>query len=79
MNPLSKGDPCRVRLCSGKVVEAVYDYKNALGYKYHYLRYQGDMLIAVNRKLLHKWECRFVGPSCVLAPVEVSNGQATQN
>lgn len=71
MKQLNKGDPVKVRLHTGEVVEAVYERANRHGIKHHYLRYKGDQLIAVSRKLLHPWECRFVGPSCDLVPVGV--------
>lgn len=69
MTQLKKGDPCRVRLHTGEVVEAVYDRANSEGFKHHYLRYKDDQLIAVSRKLINRWECRFVGNPCALVPI----------
>ena len=69
---LEKGAPVRVRLHIGEAAEAVYECFGSPDFKHHYLRYMGDMLITVNRRIIKEWECRFVGPPCVLVPVGVS-------
>lgn len=72
---LKKGDPCRVRLHTGEVVEAVYVL--GAGHKDHY--------VMINDKLVCVWhhkngrpsaeteicyECaNFVGNPCVLVPI----------
>lgn len=78
MKPLSKGDPCRVRLHTGEVVDAVYECESEAGGKTHLVR------------LNNKYWCdrvmgsictkdvsigRFVGPACDhvdIVPVGVS-------
>lgn len=77
MTPLKKGDPCRVRLHTGEVVEAVYDeprndldkYGEICKTKDHWLRSLcGCGLLAVGKPELD-FECRFVGPACALVPI----------
>lgn len=70
MKPLSKGDPVKVRLHTGEVVEAVYDCPSTIR-KAHKLRLNGNLLIAV-KKPEYTWECRIIGNPCVLVPVGVS-------
>lgn len=74
MNPLKRGDPVKVRLHTGEVVEAVYDNLGlVIGHcVHHYLRdHSGKILIAVKgRPTEHDHECRFVGNPCSLVPVE---------
>ena len=75
MKPLSKGDPCRVRLYGGEVVEAVYDEPVVLPeywQKCHWVTVDYRSFFA-REKIKQPGECRFVGNPCVLAPVEVSN------
>jgi len=76
MKPLSKGDPCRVRLQSGEVVDAVYDepMSSYICKKHHHVEINNLPMVAGKYG-----RCRFVGPACVLAPVEVSNDQETPN
>ena len=67
---LEKGAKVRVRLHTGEVVEAVYESFGSPEFKHHYLRYMGNLLISVNRRIIKEWECRFVGPACVPVPME---------
>lgn len=71
MKPLSKGDPCRVRLHTGEVVEAVYDEPIVTGDKKHFVKYKNDFLVAV-KKTKRPGHCRFVGNPCDLVPLGVS-------
>ena len=64
MKTLKKGDPCRVRLHTGEVVEAVYDEPMHLDKHHH--AWNGNILLAVGEY----GNCIFVGPACVLAPME---------
>lgn len=78
MKPLSKGDPCRVRLHTGEVVEAVYDCPDRFADKAHWVEFGGWNLALVwglkpAQGGNNSWQtARFVGPSCVLVPVGVS-------
>lgn len=70
---LKKGDPCRVRLHTGEVVEAVY-YGHCHN-KSHFVIANGKDYCADRRPkkcLITMDDCRFVGPACVLVPVGVS-------
>lgn len=77
---MNRGDPCRVRLHTGEVVDAVYDeprcdldkYCEIYQTKDHWLKsLNGYGLLAVGKPELD-FECRFVGNPCVLVPVGVS-------
>jgi hypothetical protein len=79
MKPLSKGDPCRVRLHTGEVVEAVYDGQAKTLDKCHFLN--SGKLIAIGGETLRfrkrnnsmlPHECVIIGPSCVILPVGVN-------
>lgn len=76
---LKKGDPCRVRLHTGEVVDAVYDEPIKDLYCCHHLNVGTLIAIGGNTlrsRIKHKsmldHECVFVGPACVLVPVGVS-------
>jgi hypothetical protein len=74
MKPLTKGDPCRVRLHTGEVVEAVYD--DTARYpkdhpKCHWVEFNNRQYFA-RQKIVHFNDCRFVGNPCDLVPVGVS-------
>lgn len=73
MKPLSKGDPCRVRLHNSEVVEAVYDEPSAIK-RDHWVIVDDVLCRATDHTSeISLPECvRFVGPSCVLLPVGVS-------
>lgn len=75
MKPLSKGDPVKVRLHTGEVVEAVYD-RNGVS-KMHWVCIYGEPHLACGSKPEAADECchasvRFVANPCVLLPVGVS-------
>lgn len=78
MKKLSKGDPCRVRLHTGEVVEAVYDCPDRFADKAHWVYLNGCKLaLAWGNKPESGGEnyhqsVRFVGNPCVLLPVVVS-------
>jgi len=69
---LNPGDPCRVRLQDGRVVEAVYD-EPAAGGKHHWVIFDGELYQTVGHNYqLYKsafGRARFVGSPCVLEPV----------
>ena len=65
---IKKGDPCRVRLHTGEVVEAVYDEPLVTGDKKHFVKCKDDFLIAV-KKTKKSRHCRFVGNPCKLTPI----------
>jgi len=77
IKPLKKGDPVRVRLASGEVVEA--EYFCASGVRgCHHLTAGGSSLMAIGRRTLRArlrpqdflgHECIFVGPPAVCAPI----------
>lgn len=74
MAPLKKGDPCRVRLHTGEVVEAVYD-KPSIIEKDHFVKVEGKTYRATSWPDITEnmiTECRFVGNPCLLVPVGVS-------
>jgi len=74
---INPGDPCRVRLHDGRVVDAVY-YKESFVEKCHSVTSGNKMFLAIggdtlksrirNNSQLH-FECRFVASPCVLEPV----------
>jgi hypothetical protein len=74
---LNPGDPCRVRLHDGKVVEAEY-YMPSSAEKCHSVTSGNDMYLAIGGDTLKSrirhnsqlhFECIFVGKPCVLEPV----------
>lgn len=69
---IKKGDPVRVRLHTGEVVEAAYSHKAVFGTN-HWVLYKNEKHQAVSEfsKQFIFPQCRFVGPSCVLVPVGV--------
>lgn len=72
MKPLSKGDPCRVRLHTGKIVSA--RYQSPVGQfmqKSHWVKYGRRLLLACSQ-ITDDESCRFVGNPCVLLPVGAS-------
>lgn len=71
MKPLTKGDPCRVRLHSGEVVEAEYDSQCTYVKEHHWVLIDGFSKVMGDFRGLFA-ECRFVGNPCVLVPVGVS-------
>lgn len=74
---LNKGDPCRVRLHTGGVVEAVYCESAAHG-PHHWVEHEGELMQTVGlsehikKACEYHARCRFVGLACVLVPVGVS-------
>lgn len=69
---LKKGDPCRVRLHTGEVVDAVYDEPGAI-YKDHWVHVNQRLCRATNYlsdEVVPR--VRFVGNPCDLVPVGVS-------
>lgn len=65
---VKKGDPVRVRLCTGEVVDAVYKEPERALRKCHWVIGEGISLLALGgrherRGVLLKHECRFVGPT----------------
>lgn len=78
MKPLSKGDPCRVRLHTGEVVEAEYQSRDPNRKKAHFvLMRDGSLALAWKYNPIDGDEfsyeaVRFVGNPCVLVPVGVS-------
>lgn len=78
MKPLTKGDPCRVRLINGEVVEAVYEEADRHAKKCHWVCLgSGGLAVALGRppeagSSMSLPLVRFVGPACVLVPVGVS-------
>lgn len=66
MTPLKKGDPVRVRLHTGEVVDAVYEQMYHEGE--HEVSYKGKLYCATSK--FHDKSCvRFVGNPCDLVPV----------
>ena len=65
---IKKGDPVKVRLHSGAVVEAVYIESGALKGN-HFVSYGGSQYMAC-RYVGAPHLCRFVANPCVLVPVE---------
>lgn len=65
MTPLKRGDPVKVRLHTGDVVEAVYVTDSPNFQKQHIVDIDSSWLWA-GRKAENRCECRFVGPSCNL-------------
>ena len=67
------GDTVRVRLHTGEVVEAVYEfesYRNERMAIHHLRDKNGKLLIAIKgRPTIYGHECRFIGPSCDLVPL----------
>lgn len=64
---IKQGDPVRVRLSTGEVVDAVYDRPSFLE-KCHHARIGEAFYIALGgeyerRGILNAHECRFVGPT----------------
>jgi hypothetical protein len=73
---LKKGDPCRVRLHDGRVVEAVYDGESLTikDSKRHWVIFDNKPCWTVGESHLLSGgtivdRCRFVGPSCDLMPL----------
>lgn len=67
---VKKGDPVRVRLSNGEVVDAVYDEPSVLE-KCHYVGICGNSYLALGgkyarSKFLLPQECRFVGPTPII-------------
>lgn len=67
---IKKGDPVRVRLVTGEVVDAVYREPSDLE-KCHEVVIEGIPYLAlggkhVRRGVLLKHECRFVGPTPII-------------
>lgn len=67
---VKKGDPVRVMLATGEVVDAVYREPSALE-KCHYVNIGEDFYIALGgqherRGVFLKHECRFVGPTPII-------------
>ena len=65
---IKQGDPVRVRLSTGEVVEAVYDRPAFLMKKCHYVDICGNAYFALGGnyarcKYLLPHECRFVAPT----------------
>jgi len=64
---VKKGDPVRVRLSTGEVVDAVYEEPSVLE-KCHDVYIRGEFYVALGgtherRGILLGHECRFVGPA----------------
>lgn len=74
MTPLKKGDPCRVRLHTGEVVEAVYDHD--LGDKDHAVLINGIFAVAFRLAAITPGSnnffasVRFVGPNCDIQEIK---------
>lgn len=67
---VKKGDPVRVRLATGEVVDAVYDKPAALE-KCHFVNIGEDFYIALGGKrerrgVRFNYQCRFVGPTPII-------------
>lgn len=65
---VKKGDPVRVRLSTGEVVEAVYCRPTFLMEKCHHVYIRGELYVALGggherRGVSLRHECRFVGPT----------------
>ena len=68
---VKKGDPVRVRLATGEVVDAVYDKPLRTLEKCHHVDIGGIPYLALGGKherrgVLLKHECRFVGPTPII-------------
>jgi len=66
---IKKGDPVKVRLHSGAVVDGEYDFKLIHSQRAHVVNILGYQLLATD----HIYDdscCRFVASPCVLVPVE---------
>lgn len=79
MTPLKKGDPCRVRLHTGEVVEAVYDEADRHAEKCHWVCLGNEVLAVALGKPPEAGSrtsfplVRFVGNPCDhILPVGVS-------
>ena len=70
MTTFEKGKIYKVRLHTGEVVEAVYDKQGYYSKIHHVIDSYGIRRIA-GCKISDIEFCRFVGPACVLAPMEV--------
>jgi hypothetical protein len=71
MKPLKQGDPCRVRLHTGEVVDAIYDEPYGVFPKDHFVEIKGHLFVATSTPHIGDDYCpcdrvRFVGPSCDL-------------
>lgn len=67
---VKKGDPVRVRLATGEVVDAVYDRPSSLE-KCHHVKSGEALYLALGgeherRGVSLKYECRFVGPTSII-------------
>jgi hypothetical protein len=67
MKPLSKGDPCRVRLHTGEVVEAEYFDSSEIE-KHHIVKVRNRHWLRIGSYN----GSRFIGPPCVILPVGAS-------
>lgn len=64
MKPLKQGDPCRVRLSTGEVVQAVYDGEMQRA-KHHFVLVSGVSFSAGKYGA-----CMFVGNPCELRSID---------
>ena len=68
---IKKGDPVRVRLVTGEVVDAVYDKPLRTLEKCHHVNIGGAFYIALGGKrerrgVRFNHQCRFVGPTPII-------------
>jgi hypothetical protein len=64
---IKQGDPVRVRLHTGEVVDAVYEYQTAI-FKAHWVVYCGKFHLA-SKFTDDRYKCRFVGPPAIRGAV----------
>lgn len=74
---IKQGDPVRVRLANGEVVDAVYIEPSDLE-KCHHVEIEGIPYLALGGKherrgVLLNYECRFVGPTPMVKKKENNN------
>ena len=75
---IKKGDPVRVRLVTGEVVDAVYNRPSSLLEKCHHVKIGEALYIALGGKyarstFLFPQDCRFVGPTPMVKKKENNN------
>jgi hypothetical protein len=73
---IKKGDPVKVRLSSGEVVDAVYVFDEGAytdGCKSHWVDIRGELYLA-NKYTNAHYKCRFVGPPAAMSWPENFNG-----